>query len=137
MPNPQLAAAIACMSPWTDLGCTSDSLRQNDDPSVKVAYVEMMARAYLAGHDATTPEASPLYADPTGLPPLLLQVGSRDALHDDGQRLAARYSEAGVDVTLDVWDEMFHAFQLYAAMLDDAQAAIEKLGRFVRSKTSG
>jgi acetyl esterase/lipase len=132
----ELPGALACMSPWTDLSCGSASLRKDEDPSVKVAYVEMMARAYLAGRDAETPEASPLYADAKGLPPVLLQVGSADALHDDSQQLATRWSAAGVDVTLEVWDEMFHAFQIYAGMLDDAQAAIEKLGQFVRSKTS-
>lgn len=132
-----LPGALACMSAWTDLTCTSASLASAADPSMQAPYVALMAQAYLAGQDPKHPIASPLYADLAGLPPILLQVGAAEALRDDSEQLAARCEAAGVDVTLELWDEMFHAFQLWAAMLDEGQRAIEKLGAFVHARTSG
>ena len=128
--------ALACMSPWTDLTCSSASLASATDPSIQAPYVAMMAQAYLAGQDPKHPVASPLHADLTGLPPLLLQAGAAEALRDDAEQFAARCKDAGVDVTLELWDDMFHAFQLWAAMLDDGKRAIEQLGAFVRTRTT-
>ncbi|PRQ07536.1 alpha/beta hydrolase [Enhygromyxa salina] len=129
-----LPGALVCMSPWTDLTCTSSSLATAEDPSAQAPYVAMMAQAYLGGADPKHPLASPLFADPAGLPPILLQAGAAEALRDDSERLAARCKEAGVDVTLELWDEMFHAFQLWAGMLDEGKRAIEHIGAFVRAK---
>jgi monoterpene epsilon-lactone hydrolase len=131
----KLCGAIACMSPWVDLSCNQPSLANADDPSMEAPYVRLMAQAYLAGQDAAIPEASPLHADLRGLPPILLQAGATEALLDDSVRMAERCRQAGVDVTLDLADEMFHVFQLYAFMLEDGQRAIERLGQFVRDKT--
>jgi monoterpene epsilon-lactone hydrolase len=97
--------------------------------------VRGMARSYLGDQDPRTPEASPLFADVRGLPPLLLQVGGKDALLDDSRRFAAHCEAAGVDVTLEIWDEMFHAFQVWAVLLRDAKRAIRRIGEFVREKT--
>jgi epsilon-lactone hydrolase len=132
-----LPGALACMSAWVDLTCTSTSLASVVDPSMQAPYVKLMAQAYLAGQDPNHPIASPLYADASGLPPVLLQAGAAEALRDDSEQLAARLEAAGVDVTLELWDEMFHVFQLWAGMLDEGQRAIEKLGAFVRARTSG
>lgn len=131
-----LPGALACMSPWTDLTCTSSSLASGVDPSMQAPYVAMMAAAYLGGQDPKHPIASPLHADLAGLPPTLLQVGAAEGLRDDSEQFATRCKDAGVDVTLELWDEMFHAFQVWAAMLDDAKQAIEQLGAFVCAKTS-
>ncbi|KIG15305.1 6-hexanolactone hydrolase [Enhygromyxa salina] len=127
--------ALVCMSPWTDLTCTSNSLAAGTDPSTQAPYVAMMAQAYLGGADPKNPLASPMYADLAGLPPMLLQAGAAEALRDDSEQFAARCQAAGVDVTLELWDEMFHAFQLWAAMLDDGKRAIEQAGAFIRAKT--
>jgi acetyl esterase/lipase len=132
-----LPGALACMSAWADLTCTSTSLASGVDPSMQAPYVMLMAQAYLGGQDPKHPVASPLYADLTGLPPILLQAGAAEALRDDSEQFAARCEAAGVDVTLELWDEMFHAFQLWAGMLDEGKRAIEKLGAFVRTRTSG
>jgi epsilon-lactone hydrolase len=134
LPRP---GAIACISPWADLTCSSASLVEADDPSMEEPYVRMMAMAYLAGQDPlTTPCASPLHADLRGLPPTLIQAGAAEALRDDAERFAQRCREADVDVALELWDEMIHAFHFWAPMLDDGQRAIEQLGAFVRSKTA-
>jgi acetyl esterase/lipase len=127
--------ALVAMSPWTDLTCTSASLSTVADPSMQAPYVAMMAQAYLGGQDPKHPIASPLYAELAGLPPILVQAGGAEALRDDSEQFAARCKDAGVNVTLELWDDMFHAFQLWAAMLDDGKRAIEQLGTFVRANT--
>src|SRR6516165_1738558 len=83
-----------------------------------------LASYYLAGADPRTPYASPLYADPTGLPPTLIQVGSDEILLDDSVRMAERMRAARCQVELEIW----------ARILPEARAAIERVGAFVKSK---
>ncbi len=127
-----MPGALACLSPWVDLACDTPSLVNSTDPLMQPGPVGLMAMAYLAGQDPRTPSISPLFADLTGLPRTLIQVGGAEGLRDDGERLAGRAREAGVDVTLEVWDDMFHAWQMFAVMLDDGQRAIERVGAFLR-----
>jgi acetyl esterase/lipase len=91
------------------------------------------AKLYLGDRDPRTPLASLLYAELHGLPPLLIQVGSVEVLLDDSQRLADRALAAGVDVSLEIWPEMIHGWQNFAAILPEAREAIDHIGRFVRS----
>ena len=93
-----------------------------------------LASYYLAGADPRTPYASPLYADPTGLPPTLIQVGSDEILLDDSVRMAGRMRAAGCQVELEIWPRMPHTWQVWARVLPEAQAAIERIGAFVQSK---
>ena len=94
-----------------------------------------MAKAYLGDADPRTPLATPLYADLTGLPPLLIQVGTAEVLLDDSTRLAERAKGVGVDVTLEAWEQMIHVWQGFAAMLPEGQQAIDCIGEFVRTHT--
>lgn len=95
-----------------------------------------MARHY-AGEDVKHPAASPLYAELGGLPPLLIQVGTSETLLDDSTRFAAKAKAAGVDVTLEQWEDMFHVWHFFAGMLPEGQQAIERIGEFVRQRTAG
>ncbi len=95
----------------------------------------MLAKAYLGNTDPRTPLASPLYADLTGLPPLLIQVGTAECLFDDAARLADRARAAGVDVILEPWDDMIHMWHMFAAMLPEGQQAIDRIGEFIRQRT--
>lgn len=81
--------------------------------------------------------ASPVFADLTGLPPLLIQVGSHEILLDDAVRLAARAANHDVPVELQVWPEVPHVFQAYAAMLDDADHALQSAAAFIRRNWAG
>ena len=128
-----LPAAAVCMSPWTDLTLSGASLQANkdSDPMVSATTLGRMADAYLGELDRRSPTASPLFADLTGLPPLMLQVGSGELLVDDAHRFAKGAWEAGVDVTLDVWDDVFHVWQAYADLLPEASDAIAQIGAFV------
>lgn len=131
-----LPASAACLSPWVDLEGTGDSFtsKVDDDPIIHPDSLKQYADAYLAGHDGRDPLASPLYADLSGLPPLLLHVGEREVLLDDSTQLATRADAAGVDVTLEVWDEMIHIWHFFAGLFPEAGEAVGKLGGFLRDR---
>jgi monoterpene epsilon-lactone hydrolase len=133
-----LAAAGICISPWVDLTCSSGGYEAKaaSDPIISVTAVGAMARSYLGDADAKGPLASPLYADLRGLPPLLIHVGSEEVLLDDAVSLAERAKAAGVDATLEVWDQMVHVWHWFLPMLDEAAAAIDRIGRFIRARVS-
>jgi len=104
------------------------------DPMVQKCPLGEMAGAYLQGADTKNPLASPLHGDFKGLPPLLIQVGDAETLLDDTTRIAPKLKAAGVDVTVEVWDEMIHVWHLFAPMLDKGQEAIDRIGAFVRQR---
>jgi acetyl esterase/lipase len=131
-----LPAAGVLMSPWLDMEGSGESMTSKAavDPIIQWEFLRIAAGHYMAGGDARAPLASPIYADLTGLPPLLIQVGGRETLLDDSTRLAERAKVAGVEVTLDVWDEMIHVWQLFAPLLPEGQQAIEQIGAWAREK---
>jgi phosphinothricin tripeptide acetyl hydrolase len=133
LPRP---AAGVCISPWVDLTCSGGSYQSKAgvDPIVRQAGVAEMARAYLGATDPRSPLASPLFADLRGLPPLLIHVGSDEVLLDDAIGLAERAKAAAVDATLEQWDRMIHVWHWFLPMLDEAQAAVESIGSFVRAR---
>ncbi|HKS89649.1 MAG TPA: alpha/beta hydrolase [Stellaceae bacterium] len=132
-----LPAAIVAMSPWTDLALTGPSLRENadSDPMMNADDVPHLAACYLAGGDPRDPYASPLYGDPHGLPPTLIQVGSDEILRDDAVRMAKRMQAAGCIIDLEVWPRMPHVWQAFATMLPEARRAILRIGSFVKEHT--
>lgn len=133
-----LPAAGVCLSPWVDLEGIGESMTTcaELDPMVQRDHLVRMAKFYLGSHDPRTPLAAPLYADLSGLPPLLIQVGTAETLLDDSNRIAERARKAGVDVTLEVWDDMIHVFQAFAMMLPEGQQAIDKIGEYLRTRWS-
>ena len=133
-----LPAAGVCLSPWIDLegGGESMKARAHLDPMVQRDPLLQMAAMYLGGADPRTPLAAPLHADLRGLPPLLVQVGHAETLYDDSARLATRARAAGVDVTLDAWDDMIHVWQIFAPMLPEGQQAIDAIGDWVRKRVA-
>ncbi|MFC1439444.1 alpha/beta hydrolase [Streptacidiphilus sp. N1-10] len=133
LPQP---ASAAVFSPWTDLTLSGGSLvgKAAVDPSLTAAGLRTRAGDYLGATDPAVPTASPLFADLTGLPPLLVQVGSHEILLDDATRLAARAAEHDVRVDLQVWPQVPHVFQSFAAMLDEADAALDAAAAFVRAQ---
>jgi epsilon-lactone hydrolase len=135
--DPMPAAAVT-ISPWTDLEGTGDSMRSNAgrDQTVAVEDLGEMARMYLGTSDPKNPLASPLYADFRGFPPLLIQVGAAEGLLDDSTRVAKRAKAAGVEVQLEIWEDMVHVWQIYAKLLPAGQEAIDKIGKFILAHTS-
>jgi len=133
-----LPAGGVCISPWVDLTCSGASYatKADADPIVRRTGVEEMAQAYLGATSPRTPLASPLFANLRGLPPLLIHVGSDEVLLDDAVQLAERARAAGVDVTLDIYERMIHVWHWFLPMLDEAQTAVEAIGRFVRARAA-
>jgi epsilon-lactone hydrolase len=133
--DPMPAAAVL-LSPWTDLALTGESLRTREavDVMVKPGSMHETAGIYLAGQDPRHPYASPLYADLGGLPPLLIHVGDAEVVLDDSTRVAARARDAGVDVTLEVWDEMPHVFHAWAGLLPESDQAIQRIGAWLQDR---
>jgi acetyl esterase/lipase len=133
-----MPAAGVPISPWVDLEGIGESMttKAKVDPMVQKDGLVGMAKAYLGGKDPRTPLAAPLYADLSGLPPLLIQVGTWETLLDDSNRLAERARKAGVKVALEPWENMIHVWHIFAPMLDEAQQAIDRAGAFIREHTA-
>ena len=130
LPLPGAAVAI---SPWVAMPASSASIHSKGDadPMLTPATIAVLADAYLAGADPKSPTASPLWADLSGLPPLLIQVGTAEVLLDEGRRVAEAATAAGVDVTFEAWDDMIHVWHLFADMVPESREAIEKIGAFL------
>jgi len=129
-----LPRAAVLFSPFVDMGTTGQSLVDNRERDVLVTegVAPAMASTYLSGADARSPEASPIYGDLNGLPPILIQVSSHEALLDDSLRLLRAAILADVDVQISLYRDVPHVWQLYAAVLDEGQSAIEEAGNFLK-----
>lgn len=134
-----LPVAGVCLSPWVDLTCTADAHRRlaRRDPLLSSSELKQMAGAYLRETDPRHPLASPVFADLTGLPPLLIQVGTDEILLDDARRLADTARGAGVEVTLEEWPEMIHTWQWYFPVLEDGRRAVANCAAFIRCHARG
>jgi acetyl esterase/lipase len=128
-----LPAGAVCLSPATDLTKSGESWKTNAKKELVVnPYIaEQIQPLYLRDISPRDPLASPLFADLQGLPPLLIQVGSSEVLLSDSTSFAKRAQEAGVDVTLQVWPQMYHVWQFTASFMPEARQAIEKIGEFI------
>jgi epsilon-lactone hydrolase len=123
-------------SPWTDLTMSGATLASKDavDPLIHKAYLEELADAYVpAGMDRKDPRVSPLYADLSGFPPALIQVGSAETLLADASRFAEAAGAADVPVTLEIWPHMIHAWPLWNAHLEPGRRALASAGAFIRA----
>ena len=135
---PQPTGAVL-MSPWADLTLSGDSISAKAavDPALTPEGLRRRAIDYVADGDRTADLVSPIFADLTGLPPLLIQAGSHEILLDDATRLACRAAAADVAVRLEVTPGVPHVFQGFAAMLDEGDAALTSAGEFLRAHLAG
>ncbi len=130
-------AAAALSSPWVDLAATGASMRENEarDPLFTRKDILLGARAALGRQSARHPLASPIYADLSRLPPMLVHVGADEALRDDSTRLVARARQAGVDARLETWPCVPHAWQLMS-FLPEARESRAKAIEFLKARVS-
>jgi monoterpene epsilon-lactone hydrolase len=133
--NEDLPNAVVTLSAFLDMAVTGKSVanRAGLDLLFKPSHLKKFAELYLAGQDPLEPSVSPLYGDISGLPPILMQVGDAELLLDDSVRFAEKAEKAGVEVTLEVWPEMFHIWQMFGPVFPEAQQAIDRIGEFIRS----
>jgi epsilon-lactone hydrolase len=128
-----LPAAAFVMSPYADLtlaGTTMDTKRAAD-PLLSRELLQPRVPDYTAGHDPAAGLISPVFADLSGLPPLIIQAGTREVLLDDAVRLARQAAAADVEVTLDITPGVPHVFQAYYPILDEAAAALDRAGQLL------
>jgi len=133
LPMPALGVPI---SPWTDLTLSGETMTSlaDRDPMVNRAGLQRMADWYVDAADPSDALVSPLFADPTGLPPLLVHVGEVEVLRDDAVQFAARAEAAGVDVTLEVWPEMIHVWHAFGPAVPESEAAVTRVAAFVTER---
>jgi len=128
-----LPAAAYLMSPYADLtlaGTTMDT-KSKADPLLSRENLQARVPDYTAGQDHALALISPVFADLTGLPPLIIQAGSHEVLLDDALRLAAQAAAADVAVTLDITPGVPHVFQAYTPLLDEATTALDRAGQLL------
>ncbi|MGI5817100.1 MAG: alpha/beta hydrolase [Armatimonadota bacterium] len=130
-----LPAAGIALSPFADLTLGGESVcSQGDlDPIMHPRCLPEFVERYIGDGDARDPLASPVFGDFAGLPPILLQVGEHEVIRDDSVRVAERARAGGVDVTLEIWEGMFHVFQSHEPLLPEAREAIDHVGALIRS----
>jgi epsilon-lactone hydrolase len=134
-----LPAAAFVMSPYADLtlaGMTLETKREVD-PLMSRDGLQARITDYTSGQDATLGLISPIFADLSGLPPLIIQAGTHEVLLDDALRLAQQAATADVQVTLDITPGVPHVFQAYHAILDEAAAALDRAGQFLSAHLAG
>jgi acetyl esterase/lipase len=131
---PPVGAAV--MSPWTDLALTSASMETHAavDPLLTREDLAAAARLYLDGHDARDPQASPVYGDLTGLPPVRVHVGEDEVLLDDSVRYGERLETEGGNVQVHTWQGMVHVFPSNLALLHAAKEALDDIGDFLQQQ---
>lgn len=122
------------ISPWTDLACSGASMtgKAAADPALTELGLRRLAAYYLGSTDPADPLASPIHADLSGLPPLLVHVGTAEILLDDAVRLAASAGRDDVALTLDLWPGLIHVWHAFAFMLPEGAAAVAAAGAFLR-----
>jgi acetyl esterase/lipase len=130
--NQSQPAAAICICPMVDFTFSSTSIESNKEKDwVRVDRLSSAARDYCKNEEPTNPLISPLFGNLQGLPPLLIQVGASEILRDEAIAVAKKAEVNGVSVTLEVWPEMVHCWQLFASKVPEGQEAIDHIGTFI------
>jgi acetyl esterase/lipase len=134
-----LPAAAFAMSPYADLTLAGTTMQTKGEVDVLMSRENLQARItdYTSGQDAALGLISPVFADLSGLPSLIIQAGSHEVLLDDAVRLARQAAIADVQVILDITPRVPHVFQAYAPILDEGAAALDRAGQFLSAHLAG
>ncbi|UJQ94518.1 alpha/beta hydrolase [Mariluticola halotolerans] len=133
-----LPSSAVFLSPWTDLTLSGESYetRREFDPSITREGLQEAAAQYAGTADPAHPLLSPIKADLTDFPPMLVHVGDHEAMLDDSLVFAERAKQAGVETEIEVWPDMWHVWHQWAPDLPEAEEAIEKIGVFIKAHFS-
>jgi epsilon-lactone hydrolase len=134
-----MPAAALLMSPWTDLTLSGTSMdtKQGIDPQLARELFRPRVADYVGDHDPSEGLISPIFADLSGLPPLVIQAGSHEVLLDDAVRLARRAAADDVGVTLDITPGVPHVFQAFHAVLEEGASALDRAARLLSDLLQG
>jgi len=132
-----MPAGCLAMSPWADLTLSGWSVMQNakNDTALTWDLLFVSARHYLKGSNPADPYASPAFANFKDFPPIMVHAGAMEMLKDDASRIGARAADAGVPVSVEIYDGMQHVFQTNSHV-PEARVSLQRLGQFVKSRTS-
>ena len=131
-----LPASLTVFSPWVDL--TQEHLYAPEcEPVLQARWTSKAARLYAGREPLTNPLISPVFGDLSGLPPLLIQVGSQEILLNDAERLADAANRDNVQTRLEVFNSLWHVFQVHSGQLDRATAAMETAGQHIKHHLAG
>lgn len=131
-----LPGACFLISPWLDMTNDGESRRSRADidPWFNPDHVPASAAKMFSEFELRNPLVSPVFADATGLPPTLIQVGDHEILLSDSTRMAENIQKAGGEVELELWPDMWHVFQFFIGQMPESMRAVEDIGRFLRAK---
>ncbi|TXH05940.1 MAG: alpha/beta hydrolase [Nevskiaceae bacterium] len=129
-----MPASLVLLSPWTDMSLSGESISTHAgrDPMLSADWLRWAAEVYRGEVALRDPAVSPLFAGLAGLPPMLIQVGTEEILASDALRLHERARDASVPCELQVFDGLWHVFQLHYRLLDASNQAVHKIGAFIR-----
>lgn len=135
--NLPMPAGCVAMSPWADLSLSGWSVLQNakTDSALNWELLFVSARHYLKKTNPSDAYASPVFANFKDFPPIMVHAGSAEMLRDDASRLGDRAADAGVPVSVEIYDGMQHVFQ-GSRSVPEAKVSLQRLGQFIRSRTS-
>lgn len=135
--NTPLPAAVICLSPWVDLTCSgmSHQTRAKQEVLLSTAGLREWGALYCGAESASNPQISPLFAQFHDFPPLLIQVGSEEILLDDARALAEKARAAGVNVTLEIWNGMWHVWPILADLIPEGEQAFQHIKHFIHTLT--
>jgi monoterpene epsilon-lactone hydrolase len=129
----ELPAGAVCMSPIVDMLFQGHSIITNRGKDwVTQKRLENIKKVYLKGNDLMQPLASPLYADLRKLPPIMIQAGSHEMFLDDIITFHKKAVDSDVEVTFELWKDMFHCFQIFSSRVEEGQSAIDSAGDYIR-----
>lgn len=128
-----LPAAVIAISPLTDMTLEGEShkTKADIDPILAKGEIVQMFEAFAPGEDLKNPYLSPLFGDYNGFPPIMIQAGTDEILLSDSTRLAYRAANAGVDVSLKVWEGMFHGFHSFTGKFPECDDTIRDIGEYI------
>jgi acetyl esterase/lipase len=123
MPN---SAVLIC--PWIDPKADDNSIISNDEYDI-IGYPFLLdcADKYLQGVYEKNPLVAPVYADLTGLPPMLIQVGTAEVLLTQVRKLKAKAESDKVEITYTEYEDMFHTFLISNPNVPQSEAALEEI----------
>lgn len=129
-----LPGAVILLSPWLDLSGQGESMitRADQDPWFHAEHLATISRQYCDEGELTNALVSPVFADATGLPQILIQVGNDELLLSDSERFAENIRAGGGQVEVDVWPHMWHVWQMFIGLMPESRRAVEKLGAYIR-----
>ncbi|WP_337077768.1 alpha/beta hydrolase [Acinetobacter pittii] len=132
-----LPTALVLLSPWVDLSLSGSTIKTHaaQDAMLSEDWLAWCAKNYCGQKSATDATCSPLYADLTGLPSVLIHVGTEEVLLDDAKRLAGQTEKYGIPTNLRVYDRVGHVFQFHAGILNESNDSIERIGQFIDKHT--